>query len=160
MTGRADSGAGQPQWLKLALPLVKASEGCQLLSYPDPATGGEPFTIGWGQTGPDIGPSTAWTQAEADAALIDTLKANCRRIKASVAVPLEPQQLAALSSFVYNVGIGAFRSSTLLELLNYGEYEDAADQFPRWKYADGNIMQGLVTRRRRERSLFLTGAWK
>lgn len=151
--------SGGADWISLCLPLTKASEGLRLRAYPDPATGGRPWTIGWGQTGPDIGPKTVWSQERADAALAETLKTNCERIRASVAVPLQPQQLAALSDFVYNVGIGAFRGSTLLELLNYSEYEDAAEQFPRWKYADGKIMQGLVTRRRRERRLFLTGTW-
>ena len=74
-----------------------------------------------------------------------------------VVVPLTQNQFDALVSFVYNVGINAFKNSTLLRELNMGRYEKAADQFARWNKAGGRVVQGLVNRRRAERSLFLMG---
>src|SRR5699024_10985967 len=105
-------------------------------------------------------PGDEWTQDHADYMLDRDLKSCAERVNACVVVPIEPNQLAALVSFVYNVGIGAFRHSTLLQKLNAGDYHQAADEFPRWKYANGKIMRGLVVRRRRERELFLEGEWK
>ncbi|APL99459.1 endolysin [Aquamicrobium phage P14] len=75
-----------------------------------------------------------------------------------VQVPLAPHQLAALISFTYNVGDGAFRSSTLLRKLNAGDYKGAAAQFDRWKYAgkrDCTIRINNCSRRMKEKALFL-----
>ena len=56
--------------LAVALPLVKREESCRLVAYPDPLTGKEPWTVGWGQTGPNVGPETAISQAQADSWLL------------------------------------------------------------------------------------------
>ena len=74
-----------------------------------------------------------------------------------VTVPLTDKQRGALCSFVFNVGCGAFKKSTLLKLLNVGDYTGAAAQLPRWNKAAGNILPGLVRRRGEERALFLSG---
>ncbi len=71
-----------------------------------------------------------------------------------VKVPLTDNQLAALTSFAFNVGTGALGSSTLLRLLNAGQYEDAAKQFARWNKAGGKALSGLVRRRAAEAALF------
>lgn len=71
-----------------------------------------------------------------------------------VKVPLTDNQLAALTSFAFNVGTGALGSSTLLRLLNQGQYEDAAKQFARWNKAGGKTLSGLVRRRAAEAALF------
>lgn len=71
-----------------------------------------------------------------------------------VKVPLTDNQLAALTSFAFNVGTGALGSSTLLRLLNQGQYEDAAKQFARWTKAGGKTLSGLVRRRAAETALF------
>lgn len=71
-----------------------------------------------------------------------------------VVVPLTANQRAALISFVYNVGVTAFAKSTLLRKLNAGDYAGAAAEFDRWVYSGGNVAQGLVARRSRERQLF------
>jgi lysozyme len=76
-------------------------------------------------------------------------------VSAAVTVPLNDNQFAALVSFVYNLGAGALQESTLLGLLNGGNYNGAAEQFSRFVYAGGEVLQGLVTRRNAERALFL-----
>lgn len=79
-------------------------------------------------------------------------------IKNSIKVPLNANQSAAITSFVFNVGSTAFKSSTLLKLLNEGKYREASLEFPRWKYITLNgrkqVSQGLVQRRLREQVLF------
>jgi lysozyme len=134
-------------------------EKCRLVAYPDPATGAEPWTCGWGATGPDIVCGTVWTQEHADSRLTVDLNARADQLDSLVKVPLTAAQKAALVDFVYNVGAGNFRSSTLLRLLNAGDYQSAADQFARWNLAAGKVLDGLVKRRRAERDLFLTGTW-
>ena len=138
--------------------LVQEFEGCKLEAYPDPGTGDEPFTIGWGSTGPDIGPGTVWTQEEADARFLDDLTKFGDGVDRLVRVPLTDNQFAALVSFAYNVGLGALAGSTLLRKLNAGDYEGAADQFPRWNKGGGRVLPGLVRRRAAERDLFLSDA--
>lgn len=73
-----------------------------------------------------------------------------------VRVPMTENQFAALSSFVYNVGVGAFLDSTLFKLLNDGDYDGAADQFQYWVYSGGKVLNGLVKRREAEKQLFLS----
>ncbi|WP_406704873.1 glycoside hydrolase family protein, partial [Sodalis sp.] len=66
-------------------------------------------------------------------------------------------QKAALASFVYNVGGGAFSRSTLLKKLNTGDIPGACDEIRRWVYVDGRVWKGLVSRRNVERELCLKG---
>jgi len=72
-----------------------------------------------------------------------------------VVVPLTQNQFDALSSIVFNIGEGAFSTSTLLRLLNSKDYEGAANQFPRWNKQKGRVLNGLTKRRQEERALFL-----
>lgn len=72
-----------------------------------------------------------------------------------VKVKLTQNQFDALVSFVYNVGVGAFRTSTLLRKLNNGDYVGAAAEFKRWKFGGGKELPGLVRRRKAEEQLFL-----
>lgn len=142
-------------WQTLALETIKRFEGCQLRAYPDPATGGDPWTIGYGTTGPTIKNGLVWTQVQAEAALLEGVRELGRDVQACCKRVLEPYERAALVSFAYNVGIGALRNSTLLRLLNAGETKQAADQFLRWNRAAGKVMRGLTKRRQAERQLFL-----
>ena len=71
-----------------------------------------------------------------------------------VSQPLETHQYTALASFVFNVGYGNFRASTMRRLINAGEMELASLEFPRWIKSDGQILNGLITRRACERALF------
>ena len=78
-------------------------------------------------------------------------------IKKLVNPYLNSNQLNALISFVYNVGINGFRNSTMLKLLNAGaDKQTVANEFDRWVYDNGVKVQGLVNRRIAEKKLFLT----
>ena len=69
---------------------------------------------------------------------------------------INQSQFDAMTSFTYNVGVGAFSESTLLKYNNTEEWQMAADEFLKWVYADGEVLQGLVNRRETERSLYLS----
>lgn len=142
-------------WLEAALTIIKKWEGCKLTAYPDPGTGGDPWTIGWGQTGPTIRKGVVWTQAQADAALLAEVVKFGNGVEACVTAPMTANQKAACTSLAYNIGINAFRKSTLLTLLNRGSHAAAADQFLRWNRAAGRPMKGLTNRRAEERALFV-----
>jgi GH24 family phage-related lysozyme (muramidase) len=73
-----------------------------------------------------------------------------------VKVPLTPQQEAALTDFAFNLGVGNLQISTLLRLLNRGDYMGAAGQFRRWNLAGGKVLPGLTRRREAERVMFLS----
>ena len=81
-----------------------------------------------------------------------------RAVEHSVRVPLSQEQVDALVSFVFNVGVGAFGSSTLLRKLNARDRQGAADELLRWSRAGGRVLEGLLNRRRAERALFLSSA--
>ena len=135
--------------------LTKSMEGCRLTAYPDPATGAEPWTIAYGHTGPEVHAGMTCTQAQADTWLeIDLARAG-QAVNGLVHVELTQNQFDALCDFVFNVGAGNFRSSTLLRLLNQGDLSAAAEQFGKWIFAAGKIMPGLVRRRAAEKALFL-----
>lgn len=141
---------------KEGLELIKSFEGCRLEAYPDPGTKGAPWTIGWGHTG-GVTPGMRITQQEADDLLAEDVGKAAEVVARWVTVPLNQNQFDALTSFVYNCGAGNFQQSTLLRLLNEGNFGGAADQFPRWTHGGkGEVLPGLVRRRAAERSLFLT----
>ena len=72
-----------------------------------------------------------------------------------VKTTLNQNQFDALVSFVYNIGIGEFKTSTILKLLNVGDFKSAADEFPKWNKSGGKVLNGLVSRRKSEQGLFL-----
>jgi len=136
--------------------IIKESEGLRLKAYPDPGTGGKPWTIGYGRAH-GVNPGDTFTLEEAEAWLTEDMAEAYSVIDKAVTVPLSNQQRDALCSFVFNVGGGAFQKSTLLRLLNAGDYNGASDQLLRWNKAGGRVMRGLTLRRRKERALFLSG---
>ena len=136
--------------------IIKAHEGLRLKAYPDPASGGKPWTIGYGHTR-DVRPGDICTEAQAEAWLDQDMAEAYAFIDNAVTVPLSEKQRDALCSFVFNVGVGAFQKSTLLRLLNAGDYLGAAAQLPRWTKAAGKSMPALVRRRGEERAWFLAG---
>ncbi len=135
------------------LALVKSFEGCRLTAYPDPGTGGEPYTIGYGHTG-GVTPDETITQEQADALLAEDLQKFEQGVNGLCARPLTSNQFSALVSFAYNVGLGALAGSTLMRLVNAGNFKEAAAQFSSWVYAGGQAMEGLVRRRAAEAALF------
>lgn len=138
-----------------ALSLIKEFEGCKLSAYPDPGSGGDPWTIGWGSTGEGIRKGVTWTQAQADARLeSDVAKFTDGVRKIIGAAPATDRQLGAMISLAYNIGLGAFKESTLLRLHKEGDYTGAANQFTRWVKAAGKTMAGLVRRREAEAKVY------
>jgi lysozyme len=144
-------------WRDYCVPLIHQWEGCKLHAYPDPATGADPYTIGWGSTGPDIGPDTVWTQEQADADLAQRLDRINSTVTQAVRVRLSPQQRAALVSLAYNIGTGNWLTSTMLKCINDGDYNRACGQFGVWIMAAGKVMVGLIRRRAAEAELFAEG---
>jgi len=142
------------------LSLIRQAEGLRLRAYPDPGTGGDPWTIGIGTTvypdGRKVQRGDTCTPQQADEYLAHDLQGFERDVAAMVTVPLTGNQFAALVSLAYNVGAPALRSSTLLRLLNAGDYAGAANQFLRWNRAAGRVLPGLMRRRAAERDLFLS----
>lgn len=134
--------------------VLKHFESCSLSAYPDPATGGAPWTIGWGHTGPEVVPGLVWTQSKADAQLLVDLSARELTVSCAVTGDVDQGQFDALVDFVYNLGAGNFEGSTLLKLVNAGDMAGAAAQFSRWNRAAGNPMRGLTRRRAAEAALF------
>ena len=79
-----------------------------------------------------------------------------RGVNRLIDVPLNQNQFDALTSFAFNLGNGSLQASTLRKKVNREDYEGAADEFPRWVFAGGRKLNGLVKRRYAERALFLT----
>lgn len=134
--------------------VLKYFEDCSLSAYPDPATGGDPWTIGWGHTGREVVRGLVWTQAKAESQLLTDLASREMAVSCSVTEALNQGQFDALVCFVYNVGAGNFEGSTLLRLINAGEMDKAIAQFARWNRANGKPMRGLTRRRAAEAALF------
>ncbi|BET63260.1 lysozyme [Yersinia pseudotuberculosis] len=129
-------------------------EGREYIPYRDVAG---VMTICDGHTGKDIIPSKKYSDAECDALLQKDLAPVQRTVDAAVKVPLSKYQKAALYSFTYNIGQGAFTKSTLLKKLNTGDIKGACDELRRWTYAGGKPWKGLQNRREIERELCLAG---
>jgi lysozyme len=144
-----------PQLNQAGLDLIEEFEGLSLTAYPDPGTGGEPWTIGYGHTG-GVTPGETITQEQAEEFLKSDVAGAETSVENLVEVDLTPNQFAALVSFTFNLGGGALAGSTLLALVNSKEFDAAAQQFGRWVYADGQELEGLVRRRAAEAKLFLT----
>lgn len=88
--------------------------------------------------------------------LLNEAEKNFNFVRSIVTVPINDNQLAALSSFAYNTGNGALASSTLLKLLNTGSDKvTVANEFDKWIYAGGTVNAGLKNRRKAEKTLFL-----
>jgi lysozyme len=134
------------------LTLIMNSEGLRLTAYQDSVG---VWTIGWGHTGPDVKKGLTVTRTQAEALLRQDLSKFEAGVTRLVKVPLSSNQFSALVSFSFNVGLGSLGNSTLLRLLNQGNYAGAADQFRLWTKAGGKTLEGLVHRRAEEKALFL-----
>jgi GH24 family phage-related lysozyme (muramidase) len=132
--------------------IIKKHEGLRLEAYmPTP---NDVWTIGYGHTH-TTKQGMKITAGQAESLLRkDTLWVE-KAVNKLVVVPLTQNQFDALSSLVFNIGEGAFSTSTLLRLLNSGDYEGAANQFSRWNKQKGRVLNGLTRRRQEERQLFL-----
>lgn len=141
---------------QLGIDLIKSFEGCVLHAYPDPATGGAPWTIGYGHAGPDVRRGMSVTQGEAEQLLKKDLAKFEQAVGSAVHTPLNANQHGALVSLCYNIGPGNFSKSTLVKRLNKSDYAGAATCFAQWNRANGKVMAGLTRRRAAEAKLFNT----
>jgi lysozyme len=139
--------------------LIKKWEGCKLTAYKCPAG---VWTIGIGTTcypdGRRVREGDTITDQQAEGFLVHECEEKAKAVDKLVNVDLHQNQFDALVSFAYNVGIGAFKESTLLRLLNQPNYNEAANQFKEWNKATVNgqrvVLEGLVNRRKDEEELF------
>jgi len=130
-------------------------------AYPDPGTGGAPWTIAWGLTyhpdGKPVQPGETWTYdyaLQAKAQVLDSFVLGVLQLCPGL-VHEHPNRLAAVTSFAYNCGLRNLQISTLRRKINECEWHDAAREFLRWNKAAGRVLRGLTRRRQAESELFL-----
>lgn len=137
--------------------LICSFEGLRLTAYDD---GVGIWTIGFGTikypNGVRVKRGDTCTLEQAKSYMKYDLIEFEHTVNSLAKVPLNKNQFDALVSLTYNIGSGAFKSSTLLKKLNLSDYKGAADQFDVWVNAGGKRMQGLANRRAKEKSLFLS----
>jgi lysozyme len=143
--------------MKAATEIIKYFEGFSPVIYRCPSNFD---TFGYGSlvsTYPDV--KTPISREEAEDYLLKDMRKFERGIRRLITVPLSENQMAALISFTYNLGLGALQRSTLRMKLNRGDYDGAADEFLKWDKARvGGVMRalaGLTRRRVAERNMFL-----
>lgn len=141
-----------------AIDLIHSFEAFKANAYPDPGSkNGLPVTIGWGSTsdlnGRPIKLGTVWTREQADAKFAQDIEKFASGVR-EVAGPSTQGQIDAMVSFAYNVGLAAFKSSTLLRKHLAGDYAGAKAEFGKWVFNDGKRMNGLIRRRQSEAELY------
>jgi lysozyme len=117
------------------------------------------WTIGFGHAMPKGITIRSLTLEKGKALLAQDLLNCTNAINANVVVPPSQFQFDALAIFIFNIGVCAFRSSTMLRKLNAGDFAGAAAEFPRWNMAGGKVSVGLVRRRAAEQNLFSCGQY-
>ena len=145
---------------KAGADLIKSFEGCaknrpdgSFDAYPDPGTGGDPWTIGWGATGAGIKKGVVWTRAQCDERFDEDMKRYAADVIRAIGnAPTTQNQFDAMVSFHYNTG--AIGKATLTKLHNQGKFAEAAAEFARWNRAGGRVMAGLTRRRAAEAALY------
>jgi GH24 family phage-related lysozyme (muramidase) len=138
-----------------ALQMIASMEGFSATPYADH----KGYSIGYGHL---IKPGESFTLID-EAQALDLMRSDVgiaeRAVSAAVSASLTQQQFDALVSLAYNIGAGPFKSSTLVRLLNEGDYAGAAAQFQRWNIAGGEVNGALVRRRITEEALFSGGTY-
>lgn len=138
---------------------VKPFEGCARIlpdgtvhAYPDPGTGGEPWTIGYGSTGHGIGPKTIWTIQQCEEALDAHLMYFYKGVMLLCpGLQGEPVgRVAAVVSWAYNCGLGNLRISTFRKRINEKDWPEAARECLKWNKTAGRVLRGLTRRRQAE----------
>jgi len=131
------------EYSRIGLHLTEQFEGCKLKAYQDSKG---IWTIGYGHTA-GVVPGLTCTQEIADAWLQQDIKWAEAIVNHDVKVPLTQDEFDALVDFVFNCGTGNFEHSTLLKLVNDGQFAEAAQEFQKWDRAGGLIVAGLLRRR-------------
>jgi lysozyme len=138
------------------LSLIKHFEGFKANAYKCPAG---VWTIGYGTTS-GVKSGQVVTENLAEKFLFGDCTKFEKAVEDLVTVTLSQDQFDALVAFVYNVGTGNFKSSTLLKVLNQGHYDQVPGQMLRWNKAGGKVLEGLTRRRQSEGHLFSSGKLK
>jgi len=134
------------------LAIIEESEGLRLEAY----SGAGGWYIGYGHSGAQ--PGQKISEAEAVRLLKEDVKGAEDYVRRLVTVPLNVNEFSALVSYCFNVGGGNFGKSDILELVNAGKLQAAADAFLTHNKAGGKVLDHLTKRRQEERALFLTPA--
>lgn len=131
------------------------------IAYPDPATGGEPWTIGYGSTrhhnGTPVQQGEVWTReyaVECKQKVLQVFLVQLLSLSPTL-VTESPRRVAAVLSWVYNCGVGNYRISTFRKKVNAKEWEEAGEQCKKWDKANGKVMKGLTCRRLAESFMLL-----
>lgn len=144
---------------KYGIQLIKKWEGLRLKAYTDSVG---VWTIGWGTTvypsGKKVKSGDIITEAQAEEYLMNDINTIRRpAIERLVKAPMDDYEFGAILSFIYNLGVGNFSSSTLLKKINALDFKGASKEFDKWVKAKGKVLQGLVNRRNEEESLWAKG---
>ena len=134
-----------------AIELIRKFEGCKLKAYKCAAG---KWTIGYGHTGKDVYEFLDITQDQAEIMLLQDAQEACDAVLRLVKVPLTDNELSALISLCFNIGMTNFKKSTLLRILNLGWYEQVPAQIMRWNKVNGEVLGGLSRRRAAESALW------
>jgi lysozyme len=108
---------------------LKRDEGLRLAAYPDPVSGGDPWTIGYGHTGPEVREGLAWTQFQAEAALAADVDNVCAELDGRLPwwLELDPVRADVIANLAFNLGVAKLATfSTFLGLVKAGQYARAA----------------------------------
>lgn len=139
---------------KKGINLIKSVEGCRLKAY-KVHKNEKYYTIGYGHYGADVREGQTITSKQATELLEKDLARFEKAVSSAVVVPITQSMFNALVSFTYNVGAGAFKSSSLLKYLNKKEYTKASNEFSKWTKCGDVVLAGLVKRRAKEKKEFL-----
>lgn len=136
--------------------LIKEFEGLELTAYLCPS---KVWTIGYGSTfyedGKPVKQGDKITKERAEKLLPNIVTKFAQAVSNSLKNTVTQNQFDAMVSLCFNIGIGNFRASTLLKMVNKGDYAGAADEFTKWNKAKGKVLAGLVRRREAEQALFI-----
>lgn len=135
----------------------------RFMAYVDPATGAEPITIAWGMTfhadGTKVKLGEIWDYdyaVKTKAVVLNKFLNALIGLSPSL-LKANPNQIAALLSFIYNLGIGNYKISTLRKKINKELFYEASLEFAKWNKANAKVMKGLTRRRKAEANLLLEG---
>jgi lysozyme len=138
------------EYSKTGEQLTERFEGVRLTAYQDSVGR---WTCGYGHTA-GVQAGTTCDLAQAEAWLYDDIQWAASAVNTFVTVPLTQPEFDALCDFTFNLGRGSLEHSTLLQLVNKGDFADAANEFEKWSYAGGHEVAGLLRRRLAEKQEF------
>lgn len=133
--------------------LIHGFEGLRLKAYKAVPTE-KYWTIGYGHYGSDVKEGMEIDKKKAEELFEKDIAKFEKAVNDSVTQEINQNMFDALVSFAYNVGVTAFKKSTLLKKINGGDFIGASEEFKRWNKSSGKVLNGLVRRRTMEAELF------